>query len=254
MPSLRAYTPEELKEAIISALETYGAAKETTLSSINVKVATETTLSSVDGRLGSIDGKTPSLTPAGNRPISISEDVIGLLKEATFTGRLPVALQQDADGAIYLVLKTDLVGLGKETTLAGRITKNDLIDALAIGVKPETDYNSTTTADTAFINIVPPSGEYVYLMCITGNVGTDGDVIELQALDVDGVTWHIVDRLKMIANTSMVKGYPNLKLDVIKVAGVEKSIMAGDGTTATVRLLSRGTGPWEASIQYFCAP
>jgi len=148
-------------------------------------------------------------------------------------------------------------GVAKESTLstlvARVLTKDDLIDALAIGVKPETDYNSTTTVDTAFITVVPPSGQYVYLMCITANVGTDGDVVELQALDVDGVTWHTVDRLKMLANTSMVKGYPNLKLDKVKVAGVEKSIKVGDGTTATVRLVSRGTGPWEASIIYYCA-
>jgi len=126
-------------------------------------------------------------------------------------------------------------------------------DEFALGVKPETDYNSTTTPDTPFITIIPPSGQYVYLMIVTCNVGTDGDEVELQALDVDGITWHTVDVLKMIANTSMIKGYPNLKLDKVRVAGVEKSILAGDGTTATVRLVSRGTGPWKASIQYFCA-
>jgi len=41
-----------------------------------VGLAKETTLSS-------IDGKTPSLTAAGNRPIAVSEDVVGLAKEAT---------------------------------------------------------------------------------------------------------------------------------------------------------------------------
>jgi len=173
-----------------------------------VGIAKETTLAS-------INGKTPSLTAAGNVPIAISEDIVNLLKEA----------------ALRAALK----------------------DEFALGVKPETDYNSTTLADDAFLTIVPPSGQYVYLMCITANVGTDGDVVELQVLDVDGVTWHTVDRLKMLANTSRMKGYPNLKLDKVKVAGVEKSVMAGDGTTATVRLVSRGSGPWEASIQYFCA-
>jgi len=123
----------------------------------------------------------------------------------------------------------------------------------ALGVRPETDYNSTTTPDDPFITIIPPSGQYVYLICITANVGTGGDEIELQALDVDGVTWHTVDVLKMLANTSMIKGYTNLKLDKVKVAGVEKSIKAGDGTTVTVRLVSRGSGPWKASIQYFTA-
>jgi len=59
--------------------------------------------------------------------------------------------------------------------------------------------------------------------------------------------------LKMLANTSMIKGYPNLKLDKVKVAGVEKSILAGDGVNPRVRLVSRGTGGWEASIMYYCA-
>jgi len=126
-------------------------------------------------------------------------------------------------------------------------------EVYSLGARPETDYNETTTPGDPFLTIAPPIGQYVYLMCITANVGTDGDEVEVQALDVDGVTWHIVDVLKMIANTSMIKGYPNLKLDKIKVAGVEKSILAGDGTTATVRLVSRGTGPWKASIQFFCA-
>jgi len=56
----------------------------------------------------------------------------------------------------------------------------------------------------------------------------------------------------MIANTSMVKGFPNLKLDKIKVAGVEYDVEVGDGTSPRVRLVSRGTGPWEATIEYFC--
>jgi len=102
MPSLRAFSPKELEEALVRALETYGVAKETTLSSINGKtpsltpagnvpiavsedavgIAKETTLSSAESWLASIDGKTPALTVAGNRPIAISEDVVGLLKEA----------------------------------------------------------------------------------------------------------------------------------------------------------------------------
>jgi len=160
-----------------------------------------------------------------------------------------------------IFLGWDNVDLGGKELKNASITLADLTagaldkikDLFAIGAKPETDFNSTTTVDTAFLSIVPPSGQYVYLMCVTANVGTDGDVVELQALDADGVTWHTVERLKGIANTSMIKGYPNLKLDKVKVAGVEKTIKAGDGTTAIVRLLSRGTGPWEASIQYFCA-
>jgi len=121
---------------------------------------------------------------------------------------------------------------------------------MGLGAKPETEYNSTATADDAFIQLAPPSGQYVYLMCITANVGTDGDSVELQVLCTDDI-WRTVDKLKMLANTSMVKGYPNLKLDKIRVAGVEYAVKAGDGTTATVRLVSRGTGGWEASVQYY---
>jgi len=65
MPSLRAFSPKELEEALVKALETYGVAKETTLASIN--------------------GKTPSLTPAGNVPMAISEDGVGLAKETTLS-------------------------------------------------------------------------------------------------------------------------------------------------------------------------
>jgi len=128
---------------------------------------------------------------------------------------------------------------------------NSAISApMGLGEKPETEYNSTATADDAFIQLVPPSGQYVYLMCITANVGTDGDSVELQVLCTDDI-WRIVDRRKMLANTSMVKGYPNLKLDKIRVAGTEYAVKPGDGTIATVRLVSRGTGGWEASIQYY---
>jgi len=137
--------------------------------------------------------------------------------------------------------------------LREELTSGDAARAspMMIGERPETDFNSTTTADDPFITIAPPAGQYVYIMCITANAGTDGDVVELQVLDVDGVTWHTVERLKMLANTSAIKGYPNLKLDVVRVAGVKKSVKPGDGATETVRLVSRGTGPWEASIQYF---
>jgi len=142
-------------------------------------------------------------------------------------------------------------GHRKALEQARAVFREVLREEFALGAKPETDYNSTTTADDAFINIIPPNGQYVYLMCITANVGTDGDVVELQVLCTDD-KWRIVDRLKMLANTSMIKGYPNMKLDKIKVAGTEYTVKEGDGTTAIVRLVSRGTGGWEASIQYFC--
>jgi len=247
---VRPDTPEAGKDALITGVErdTVGLAREATLSSI--------------------DGKTPSLTVAGNVPMSVSEDAVGLLKDGTFTGRLDRLVRPDTPevgkDALITGVERDAVGIAKEATLASINGKTpsltaagnvpiaiseDIVnllkeaalraalkDEFALGVKPETDYNSTTLADDAFLTIVPPSGQYVYLMCITANVGTDGDVVELQVLDVDGVTWHTVDRLKMLANTSMMKGYPNLKLDKVKVAGVEKTVKAGDGTTATVRL------------------
>jgi len=139
------------------------------------------------------------------------------------------------------------------TILREELTSGDpaKVAPMMLGAMPETEYNSTTTTDTAFISIVPPSGQYVYLMCITANVGTDGDVVELQVYCTDGI-WRTVDRLKMLANTSMIKGYANLKLDKIRVAGVEYDVEIGNGINPRVRLVSRGSGPWEASIQYFC--
>jgi len=147
-----------------------------------------------------------------------------------------------------------LTGIEVEKIIRKEVTSGDPTKStpIMLGAEPETEYNSTTTVDDAFINIIPPSGQYVYLMCITGNVGTDGDVVELQALCTDGV-WRTVVRLKMLANTSVVKGFPNLKLDKIKVAGTEYDVEVGDGVNPRVRLVSRGTGPWEATIEYFCA-
>jgi len=170
MPSLRAFSPKELEEALVRALETYGVAKETTLSNINGKtpsltpagnvpiavsedavgVAKETTLSSAEGWLESIDGKTPALTAAGNRPIAISEDVIGLLKEATFTGRLDRIVRPDTPetGKDQLItgIEGDVVGLAKEGTLSGLVTTakpKSIASVFDTSVSAETDVLAT---------------------------------------------------------------------------------------------------------------
>jgi len=121
---------------------------------------------------------------------------------------------------------------------------------LALGAKPETQANETTTPDDPFIEIIPPSGQYVYLQCLTVDVGTDGDSVELQALCTDGV-WRRITRLKCIANTGSTKGYANLKLDKIIWAKTEYEVEPGDGVNSRVRVVSRGTGPWAADMQYF---
>jgi len=125
-----------------------------------------------------------------------------------------------------------------------------LREELSLGAKPESQANETTKADDPFIEIVPPSGQYVYLQCLTVDVGTDGDSVELEVLCTDGI-WRRVTRLKCIANTGSTKGFANLKLDKIMWAKTEYDVEAGDGVNSRVRLVSRGTGPWAADIQYF---
>jgi len=123
-------------------------------------------------------------------------------------------------------------------------------DSLKLGARPETQANDTTTPDDPFIEIIPPAGQYVFLQCLTVDVGTDGDLVELQVLCEDGV-WRRVTRLKCIANTGSTKGFANLKLDKIVWAKEEYKVAKGDGVNPRVRLMSRGTGPWGADIQYF---
>jgi len=125
-------------------------------------------------------------------------------------------------------------------------------EEFALGAKPEIAYNSVSTADSVIIDIAPPVGQYVYLITLLASVGTDGDQVELQVLDVDG-NWRTVLKPKALANTSLVIGFPNLKLDKVKVGGVEYTVKAGDGTTKTLQILSRGTGPWEVTLIYFCS-
>ena len=127
-----------------------------------------------------------------------------------------------------------------------------IADRLALGAKPEIAYNSVSTANSVIIDIAPPVGQYVYLITLLASVGTDGDQVELQVLDVDG-NWRTVLKPKALANTSLVLGFPNLKMDKVKVGGVEYTVKPGDGTTKTLQILSRGTGPWEATLLYFCS-
>jgi len=129
--------------------------------------------------------------------------------------------------------------------------RDALRDELRLGPKPSIAYGSTTTADAAIASVVPPADKYVYLIALIATVGADGDQVEGQALDT-GAVWRTVFKPKLLANTSVVLGFPNLKLDKVIVAGTEYTVVAGDGATATFKILSRGTGPWEATLLYFC--
>jgi len=124
---------------------------------------------------------------------------------------------------------------------------------IMLGAKPSIAHAKATVAGDV-LSIVPPSGQYVYLMILVGNVGTDGDTISLQALDADGVTWREFLTLKLLGNTSTVLGFPNLKLDKVTIVGTEYTIFVGDGVTATFKVVGSGTGPWEVTVLYFCAP
>jgi len=122
---------------------------------------------------------------------------------------------------------------------------------LRLGAKPEPAWNETSTADQAFVTVTPPADQYVFLMLVFGNVGTDGDVIELQAYCQCHSAWQKFLRLKCLANTTIIQGFPNMKLDKITLAGEEHTIAKGDGENPRFQIVSRGTGPWEAGVIYF---
>jgi len=133
-----------------------------------------------------------------------------------------------------------------QATLAPEMKK-----ALSLEAKPEIAYNETSTADEAFLAFVPPAGEYVYLMSAIGSVGSDGDRIEMRVLDKDGVE-RTVFNPRALGNTPVGIGAPNLQLDRVRVGADEYEVMPGDGETEVVKFYSRGTGPWNLTVIYYC--
>jgi len=134
-------------------------------------------------------------------------------------------------------------------------TREEILEALkaafSLEAKPEIAYNETSTADEAFLTIVPPAGEYVYLMSFIGSVGSDGDRIEMRVLDKDGVE-RTVFNPRALGNTPVGIGAPNLKLDKVRVGADEYAVKPGDGETEVVKFYSRGTGPWNLTVIYYC--
>jgi len=128
-----------------------------------------------------------------------------------------------------------------------------LREVLALGAKPEVAYNESSSPDATLIEIAPPPKEYVYLVLATISFGSDGDSVEFQALCTDG-EWRTLDRPVGLASTSLVKSYPNLKLDCIIVGNTRYEVRAGDGITPTFRVVSRGRGPWRCQVIYFTDP
>jgi len=125
-------------------------------------------------------------------------------------------------------------------------------DTLGLGGKPEPpDYNKITVAGTITEAAPPPAGQYIYLQCITANAGADGDVIALEALDEDGVNWRRFLALKFLGNTTIIKAFPNIKLDKVRIGGSTYNIKKGDGSTKVLRAVGEGTGPWEATLEYY---
>jgi len=125
-------------------------------------------------------------------------------------------------------------------------------DTLGLGGKPEPpDYNEIATAGTIVEAAPPPAGQYIYLQCITANAGADGDVIALEALDEDGVNWRRFLALKFLGNTTIIKAFPNIKLDKVRIGGTTYNVKVGDGSTKVLRAVGEGTGPWEATLEYY---
>jgi len=89
--------------------------------------------------LSSIDTKTPSLTAAGNRPIAIAEDAVGVAKEATLSsidGKTP---SPTAAGNVPMAVSEDAVGLVKNATLEDRFKATVLATAFDAAVAADAD-------------------------------------------------------------------------------------------------------------------
>jgi len=130
------------------------------------------------------------------------------------------------------------------------VYKAALKTVLATEAKPSIAYASTSTANSKFFSITPAKDKYVYLMLIAYTVGTDGDSVECMFVDKDGNERTFCD-LAILANTSMLLGFPNLKMDKVNVAGTEYEVKKGDGTTDVIRFYSRGTGAWKLTVLWF---
>jgi len=124
-----------------------------------------------------------------------------------------------------------------------------LKEALALEAKPEIAYASTATADAEILSVTPASRKYIHLLLAILTVGTDGDRIEAQVY-ADG-NWRTLFDPKLLGNTSCVLGFPNLKLDKVRVGADEFTVPPGDGTTPILRFMSRGTGPWSLTVLWY---
>jgi len=144
--------------------------------------------------------------------------------------------------------------MGKLESFLGQVLKATLApevkSALSLEATPKIAYASTTTADSKFFSVVPASGKYVHLMLVAYTVGTDGDRVECKFVDKDGVERTFCD-LAALANTSIVLGFPNLKMDKVNVAGTEYEVLKGDGSTDVIRFYSRGTGAWKLFVLWY---
>jgi len=107
-------------------------------------------------------------------------------------------------------------------------------------------YNSVSAAGT-IVSYAPSSGRYPVLVIAQGATDTDGNYIDLQALDTNG-TWRTFMRIRFIANTSFGIGFPAMRLDKVRVGGTTYNVKPGDGTTATLRAYAGGSGTWECML------
>jgi len=133
-----------------------------------------------------------------------------------------------------------------QATLAPEMKK-----ALSLEAKPEPAWNETTTPDEAFINVVPPADQHVYLMILFGSVGTDGDALELQIYCECHSAWQKFLRVRSLARLPIAHAFPNMKLDKVWTLEAEHIVAKGDGESPRFRVVSRGTGPWEAGVIYY---
>ena len=107
-------------------------------------------------------------------------------------------------------------------------------------------YNSVNAVGT-IVSFAPSSGKHPILVLFQGTTDTDGNTIELQALDKNN-NWRTFLVVRFLGNLAFAMGFPAMRLDKVNVGGTEYNVKAGNGKTATLRAVAGGAGIWDAFL------
>lgn len=125
-------------------------------------------------------------------------------------------------------------------------TKGELRENL-VGADLKPPIYRSVNATGTIVSFTPSSGMYPILVLFQGTTNTDGNTIELQALDSNN-NWRTFLRVRFLGNLAFAMGFPAMRLDKVNSGGIEYDVMAGDGTTATLRAIAGGAGVWDAFL------